>query len=97
MGRRKVTVILYPGDEGGYVAFMPLLRGCTTEGDSPEEALDMAKESIELMLEDATDDDMEALELSWAPHVVVGEVEVEVPIRTEESAETDSAKVTAKA
>ena len=26
MGRRKVTVILYPSDEGGYVAFMPLLR-----------------------------------------------------------------------
>ena len=39
----------------------------------------MAKESIELMFEDATEDDLEALELSWAGHVVVGEVEVEVP------------------
>ena len=58
---------------------MPLLNGCTTQGDSPEDALAMAKESIELMFEDATEDDLEALELSWAGHVVVGEVEVEVP------------------
>jgi predicted RNase H-like HicB family nuclease len=79
MKKRRVTVILYPEDEGGYVAFMPLLNGCTTQGDSPEDALAMAKESIELMLEDATEYDLEALELSWAPHVVVGEVEVEVP------------------
>ena len=79
MSKQKVTVILYPGDEGGYVAFMPLLRGCTTQGDSPGHALEMARESIELMLEDATDDDMEALEMSCVPHIVVGEVEIEIP------------------
>ena len=85
MSKRKVTIILYP-DENSYVAFVPLLPSCTTQGDSPEDALRMAKESIELMLEDATDDDMEALESSWVPHVVVGEVEVNVPESTDERA-----------
>ena len=81
MGRRKVTVILYPGEEGRYTAFVPLLRGCTTQGDSPNNAFEMAKECIELMLQDATDDDIESLDMSWVPHVVVGEVEVQVPSR----------------
>ncbi len=85
MSKARVTVILYPGDDGHYVAFMPLLRGFTTQGDSPEHALEMAKESIELMLEDATDHDIETLEMSWASHVVVGEVEAEVPARDREA------------
>ena len=33
------------------------------------------------MLEDATDDDLEGLEMSLVPHVVVGEVKVQVPAR----------------
>ena len=92
MKKRRVTVILYPGDEGRYVAFMPLLRGCTTQGDSPEDALRMAKESVELMLEDATEDDLEGLEMSWVPHVVVGEVEVEAPAKAAEVVKKTAAK-----
>jgi predicted RNase H-like HicB family nuclease len=91
MGKRNVTVILYPGDDGRYTAFTPLLRGCTTQGDSPQHALQMAKESIELMLEEATEDDIESLEMSWAPHVVVGDVEVEVPARYEDTAKRSMA------
>ena len=79
---KRVRVLLFPSDDGRYVAVMPFLRGCTTQGDSPEEALANARESIELMLEDATDDDLESLDLSWSPHVVVGEVEVTMPKRT---------------
>ena len=79
MGKRKVTVILYPGEDGGYVAFMPLFPSCTTEGDSVEEALKNAKESLELALESPSDTDLECLTLSHATHIVVGQVEVEVP------------------
>ena len=79
MGKRKVTVILYPGDDGGYVAFLPLFPSCTTEGDTVEETLKNAKESLELALEAPTHIDLECLDHSHAKHIVVGEVEVEVP------------------
>lgn len=79
MEKRKVTVILFSGDDGGYAAFMPLFPSCTTEGDTVEEALKNAKESLELALEETKPDDMECLEYSHPGHIVVGEVEVEVP------------------
>ena len=79
METRKVTVVLFPGEDGGYVAFMPLFPGCTTEGESVEETLKNAKESLELTLEEPTDTDLECLNLSHAEYVVIGEVEVEVP------------------
>ena len=79
MTTQSVTVILYPGRDGGYSAIIPPLPSLHSHGDTVREALDMAKESVELMLEDVTEDDLEGLEMSWVPHVVVGEVEVEVP------------------
>ena len=78
MSKRKVTVILYPGEDGGYVAFLPLFPSCTTEGDTVEETLRNAKESLELALEAPTDIDLECLDHSHATHIVIGEVEVEV-------------------
>lgn len=79
MDIRKVTVVLFPGEDGGYVAFMPLFPSCTTEGETVEETLKNAKESLELALEDPTDTDLECLEISHAKYTIVGEVEVEVP------------------
>ncbi len=79
MDEQKVTVILFPGEDSGYVAFMPLFPSCTTEGDTVEEALQNAKESLALALEDPSDTDLECLTLSHATHIVIGEVEVEVP------------------
>lgn len=79
MDKRKVTVILFPGENSGYVAFMPLFPCCTTAGDTVEEALQNAKESLELALEDPSDTDLKCLTLSRATHIVIGEVEVEVP------------------
>jgi len=79
MYNRKVTVILFPGEDGGYAAFMPLFPSCTTEGGNVEEAFKNAKESLELALEETKPDDMECLEYSHPGHVIVGEVEVEVP------------------
>ena len=79
MDTRKVTVILFPGEYEGYVAFMPLFPSCTTEGVTVEETLEHAKESLELALEEPSDTDLECLELSHAKYIIVGEVEVEVP------------------
>ena len=80
MDKRKVTVILIP-DEEGYVAYMPLFPSCTTEGDTPREALNNAKEALELLLEEPSEDDLENLEMSYVDHVAVGEIEVEVSAR----------------
>jgi predicted RNase H-like HicB family nuclease len=44
-------VILTPIDEGGWLATVPSLPGCRTEGDSREEALELIKEAIELYIE----------------------------------------------
>ena len=79
MAKRKITVVLFPGEDGGYVAFMPLFPSCTTEGETVEETLKNAKESLELTLEESTDTDLECLNHSHAKYIVVGEVEVEVP------------------
>ncbi len=78
MDKRKVTVILFPGEDSGYVAYMPLFPSCTTQGETVEETLRNAKESLELALEEATDTDLECLHYSHAKHIVLGEVEVEV-------------------
>ena len=79
MEKRKVTVVLFSGEDGGYAAFMPLFPSCTTEGYTVEEALKNAKESLELALEESTLDDLECLGYSYPAHVVIGHVEVEVP------------------
>jgi len=46
------TVILEPADEGGYTVTVPALPGCSTEGETFEEALGNIKEAAELYLED---------------------------------------------
>ncbi len=43
-------VILEPADEGGYTAYVPALRGCVSEGDTEEEALENIKDAIALWL-----------------------------------------------
>lgn len=81
MKTQKVTVILFPEEGGGYTAFLPLFPSCTTQGQTVEEALRMAKDALALALEEPTDDDLECLALSHAPHLVIGEVEIGVPER----------------
>jgi predicted RNase H-like HicB family nuclease len=41
------TAIFEPALEGGYVVYVPSLPGCATQGDTFEEATDMAKDAIE--------------------------------------------------
>lgn len=45
------TVFYQADPEGGYVAYVPLLPGCHSQGDSLEEAEKNIKEAIELYLE----------------------------------------------
>ena len=48
---RTYTVILEPMEEGGFLVVVPALPEIVTGGDTETEALAMAKEAIELVLE----------------------------------------------
>ena len=47
----RYTVVFEPAEEGGYVVTVPALPGLVTEGDSLEEAREMAKDAIRGYLE----------------------------------------------
>ncbi len=49
--RYTYTVFLEPMEEGGYLVHVPALPEVVTGGDTEEEAMAMAKEAIELVLE----------------------------------------------
>jgi predicted RNase H-like HicB family nuclease len=51
----KLQVVLEPSDEGGYTVYVPSLRGCLSEGETVEEALENIQEAIELYLEPLSD------------------------------------------
>ena len=42
-------------EEGGYTVIVPALPGCITYGEDVDEALTMAKEAIELYIEELQD------------------------------------------
>lgn len=42
----KYTVIFEPAEEGGYIASVPALPGCTTQGETFEEAVEMIQDAI---------------------------------------------------
>jgi predicted RNase H-like HicB family nuclease len=48
----RYTVILQREADGGYVATVPTLPGCVSQGDTREEALKNVEEAIGLYLED---------------------------------------------
>lgn len=50
------TVIFEKEADGGYHAFCPLLKGCHSQGDSFEEALENITEAIELYIESLLED-----------------------------------------
>jgi antitoxin HicB len=61
---------LHKEEEGGYTALVPALPGCITYGDNVDEAISMAKEAIELYIEELEErgenipDDKNTLEYS---------------------------------
>jgi predicted RNase H-like HicB family nuclease len=48
----RYTVILERESDGGFVASVPVLPGCVSQGDTREEALTKIKEAIDLYVED---------------------------------------------
>jgi predicted RNase H-like HicB family nuclease len=48
----RYTVILEKEADGGYVASVPVLPGCVSQGDTREEALTNIREAIDLYIED---------------------------------------------
>jgi predicted RNase H-like HicB family nuclease len=46
-------VILYTDEDGMWIAEVPSLMGCGSQGKTREEALENVREAIELWLEDA--------------------------------------------
>ena len=52
MAASQYNVFLEPDPDGGYVAVVPALRGCYSQGDTVEEALANARDAILLTIED---------------------------------------------
>lgn len=48
----QYTVILQQEADGGYVATVPSMPGCVSQGDSRDESLANIREAIEVYLED---------------------------------------------
>lgn len=42
----KYTVVFEPSDDGGYVASVPALPGCLSQGETFEESVKMIKDAI---------------------------------------------------
>ncbi|MCP4245415.1 MAG: type II toxin-antitoxin system HicB family antitoxin [bacterium] len=47
----RYTIILEREADGGYHAYCPALKGCHSQGDSPDEAVANIREAIEAYLE----------------------------------------------
>lgn len=48
----RFTVVLEQEADGGYVASVPALPGCVSQGDSRAESLNNIREAIELYVDD---------------------------------------------
>ena len=57
MKERVYTVVVHKADEGGYWTSVPALPGAGSQGETVvDEALEMTRESIELMIEALVED-----------------------------------------
>ncbi|HBG41880.1 MAG TPA: antitoxin HicB [Porphyromonadaceae bacterium] len=67
---RTYKIHLHKEPEGGYTVTVPSLPGCVTYGETVDEALSMAKEAVELYIEEIEErgmpvaDDSNVLEYS---------------------------------
>jgi len=57
----EFDVVIIEDETGGYVAFVPALPGCHTQGDTLEELIENTKEAIELYLETLTEEEKKDL------------------------------------
>lgn len=52
-------VVFEQADEGGYIAKVPDIKGCITEGDDVSEAIYMVEDAMEMMLAEMEDENAE--------------------------------------
>lgn len=55
-------VLLYTDEEGNWIAEVPSLPGCHSDGKTRDEALERVKEAIEVYIEALEQDDIEVPE-----------------------------------
>ena len=51
----KLKVVIEPGEDRGFIAHVPALRGCWSQGATRDEALSNVREAIEAWLETEQD------------------------------------------
>ena len=66
-------VVIERGRESGFVAYVPALRGCVSQGETHDEALANIKEAAELYVETLIED-----KLPVPPEVEIEELDLEV-------------------
>jgi predicted RNase H-like HicB family nuclease len=75
----RFIVVLIPDEEaGGYNVGVPALPGCLTQGESIEESLDRARDTIAAYLVGETCERLRAAGVD--PSVIVGAVDVDTAI-----------------
>lgn len=74
----KYTAIFEPAEEGGFVVTVPALPGCVTEGDTFENAVEMAKDAIKGYIA-VLKEDGESIPVESEEHI---EVRLAVPVYT---------------
>ena len=57
----EFDTVIIEDETGGYVAFVPALPGCHTQGDTLQEIMENVKEAIELYLETLTEEEKKEL------------------------------------
>ena len=59
---REFDVVLLEDETGGYVAIVPALPGCHTQGDTLTEVMKNVKEAIDLYVETLTEQEKKDLQ-----------------------------------
>ena len=57
----EFDTIIIEDERGGYVAFVPALPGCHTQGDTLQELMENVKEAVELYLDTLTEEESKEL------------------------------------
>lgn len=71
------SVMYEEAPDGGYVAFVPSLPGCHTQGETIEDAEKNIQEAIELYLESLEDHNEE---IPQERRILQGKVEIQYPL-----------------
>ncbi len=58
---REFSVVILEDEGGGYIAVVPELPGCHTQGDSLDEVIKNVREAIELYLETLSEEEKKEL------------------------------------